>query len=150
MRTIQGELKSLQDNQRLLAILVFSLVTVVIWVGFSLLNSQTKSSISPELRALAKPLNPTINTDVLDEIAAKREYTPDELTNFTIYSIKLSDAQKSIFSHQTDVVAPPAATTSAELSNPLNSLNNLVTTPVSTTSGTTTNSASGSGQTTGP
>lgn len=78
-------LDQLKQRQRLLQILIFSLVTIAVWVGLSLFRTQRQTTISPELRGLAEPLTPTINQSILSELEQKRVYTSSELQNFPIY-----------------------------------------------------------------
>lgn len=63
----------------------------MIWVAFSLLRSQRKTAISTELRNLAKPLTPTINRTVLDEIEQMKSFSSSELSQFPIYTIIISE-----------------------------------------------------------
>lgn len=87
MSLVKNRLAGLYQKQQLLGILVFSMVTIVVWVAISLVTSQTNTSIPPELLKLATPLSPTLNKDVLDQIEEKRVYTPDELAVFPIYKV---------------------------------------------------------------
>lgn len=75
----------LRQRQRILQIAIFSLVTIMVWVGLSLFRTQRSSSIDPALRELAIPLTPTINQDVISNLEQKRVYQPNELRNFPIY-----------------------------------------------------------------
>lgn len=78
---------SLKQKQGLLRILIFSLVTIMIWVGFSIFHSQNTTAISPDLLKLAEPLNPNINVDALQRIEQKRSFGPNDLANFPINRI---------------------------------------------------------------
>lgn len=91
MNTIQKELKGLQHKQQLLGILLFSMVTIFVWVGISLVVSQQKTDISPALQKLALPLNPSINIDVLSELEQKKTYDASQLVNFPIYRLLSSE-----------------------------------------------------------
>lgn len=97
MTPFQVQLKSLQDNQKLLSILLFSFVTIVIWITISLVTSQKRTAISPESQALAKPLNPSINTDVLNQIEQKRSFQATELQEFPIYVVFKERGNTSVF-----------------------------------------------------
>lgn len=83
----EKKLSGLRIKQQVLYVLIFSFVTVTIWIGGSLFRSQKKSGIAPDLLELAKPLNPAINTFILDEIEARPSYTDEELSYFQIYKI---------------------------------------------------------------
>lgn len=108
MTNIQSQLKSLQNNQKLLGLLIFSLITVVIWIGISLITSQTSTAISSEELALAAPMDPSINTTVLDQIALKRTYPSPDLANFPIFIVLNESTSTSILdgTSQTLIVQP--------------------------------------------
>ena len=87
MNQFQKDLSNLKQNQYILYILIFTLVTIVVWVGLNLVRSQKTSQISPELKKLAEPLNPNLNPKILDELQLKRDYTDSELRDFPVYSL---------------------------------------------------------------
>lgn len=126
MKTIEYELKTLRYKQQLLAILIFSLVCVGLWVLASLARSQQTTKIDPELQRLARPLNPNINETVLQQLEQKRRFTDSELSSFPIYKI-LDSEQAPISTPQTleigsalgtELQNTPEATTSASFTNP--------------------------------
>jgi hypothetical protein len=80
-------LQSLQQNQFFLQILIFSFATVLIWVAASVFLSQQRTGISPELQALARPLNPNIHLEVVAAIQQKRAFSDDELQGFPILKL---------------------------------------------------------------
>jgi hypothetical protein len=80
-------LANLKQKQVLLRIMVFTLVTVMAWVIFGLLHSQTKTTLPPELSALSQPLNPNLDQTVFDKIQQKRSISAQELSSFPIYVI---------------------------------------------------------------
>lgn len=93
-------LSDLRQKQAFLKVLIFSLVTVIIWVGFSIFRSQNKTAISPELLQLAVPLNPNINAETLNSIKAKKKFTQEEIAIFPIYRIVISaTGEESIVSN---------------------------------------------------
>lgn len=79
------ELQLLRHQQYLMYLLVFSLVTIVIWVGVSLFVSQKKQQVDTELTELAIPLNPTINTAAIEALEQKVSYDPALTSEFPIY-----------------------------------------------------------------
>lgn len=79
------ELNQLRHKQYLMYLLVFSLVTIVIWVGVSLFASQTTSQVDPELTQLSKPLNPTIDVSTLTKLQQKTTFDPNLFNDFPIY-----------------------------------------------------------------
>lgn len=83
----EKKLSGLRFKQQALYLMIFSFVTVVVWIGGSLFSSQKRTGVSPELLELAKPLNPTINTALLDEIESRKNYTDEELKYFQVYKI---------------------------------------------------------------
>jgi hypothetical protein len=85
-----NKIAQLRQRQRLLQILIFSLITITIWVTFSLFRSQKKTIISAEQKKLAEPLNPTIKTEVLEKLQQKRVFTENELNDFPIYKVLIS------------------------------------------------------------
>jgi hypothetical protein len=87
MKPTQKKLSNLRVKQQALYIMIFSFVTVVIWITGSLFRSQKKTGISPDLLELAKPLSPTINVDVIDSIEDRKVYSDQELFEFQIYKI---------------------------------------------------------------
>lgn len=94
-KTIIGDIRKIQKNRQALAILILFFVSIIFWVSVSLIASQTTEKISTELTDLAKPLTPTIDTEVFAEIEAKKTYTQDELSSFTIYKALTSKDGKS-------------------------------------------------------
>lgn len=118
MANVKTGLSELYQRQRLLQIGIFSLVTVIVWVGFSLIRSQQKTSISPELRKLAEPLTPSINEEVITELEGKRFYTAQELSAFPIYKIQVSVDGRSESVVTIDTPEPVAETTSRVVASP--------------------------------
>lgn len=87
---MKTQLSTLQRNQTFLKILIFTLVTVIIWVGMTLFRTQRSTEISPELIRLSEPLNPNINMAVIERVEQKRSFSPEELADFPIYSLFVS------------------------------------------------------------
>ena len=85
-----NKIAQLRQRQRLLQILIFSLITIIIWMTFSLFRSQKKTVISAEQTRLAQPLNPTIKTEVLEKLQQKKIFSESELSVFPIYKILIS------------------------------------------------------------
>lgn len=98
---MKTQLAQLQQKQTFLKILIFTLVTVMVWVGLTLFRTQQRTGITPELLKMAEALNPNINEAVLSEIEQKRAYSPEELNDFPIYSIttdRTGEQQLVVFS----------------------------------------------------
>lgn len=133
MQPVQKQLSALRLSQQVLIILIFSLVTIVIWIGLSIFSSQKKTAISAESQSLATPLNPSLNLQVLDQIEQKRVYTPNELADFPIYLLILEADKQRLSQNRQSPDEPPASTSA---STNLNSLLPTVTVdpPAETTS----------------
>lgn len=87
-RTFSKEMNRLRTNQQLLTILVLLFICLIFWIIVSLFSSQTSSKISPDIKEMAKPFNPTLSTQVLDTLESKRVFSEEELANFPIYVIE--------------------------------------------------------------
>lgn len=87
---MKTQLSSLQHKQTFLRIMIFTLVTVMIWVGITLFSTQRETGIKPELLILAESLNPNINTQVIERVEQKRYFSPEELADFPIYTYVVS------------------------------------------------------------
>ncbi|GEM_PF-995913 len=87
---MKTQLSQLQQKQTFLKILIFTLVTVIVWVGLTLFRTQRETGISPELLKMAEALNPNINEEVISQIEQKRAFSPEELSDFPVYSIVTS------------------------------------------------------------
>jgi hypothetical protein len=85
----QKRIGGLRRNQQLLYIGIFTLVAVVVWVAGNLFQSQNKTGISRELQLMALPLNPNINTFVIDRIEQKTTYEDQDLQDFEIFVIDI-------------------------------------------------------------
>lgn len=98
---MKSQLSQLQQKQTLLKIFIFTLVTIIIWVGLTLFRTQQQTGIRPELLVKAEALNPNISVQVIDQIEQKRVFTEAELSDFPIYSIvtlKTGEQQLVVFS----------------------------------------------------
>lgn len=78
-------LEALRNRQMLFRIFIFTLVTVVFWIGFSIFFSQQKTKVAIDTQKHTEPLNPNINQEVLKELATRKSYTDQELIEFPIY-----------------------------------------------------------------
>ncbi len=87
---VKRDIKKLQQNKQFLTILILLFIALLFWITVSLISSQTTEKISPELQKLAKPLTPVIDTKVFEKISAKRQYSKEELSGFTIFKVLVS------------------------------------------------------------
>lgn len=74
----------LKQREDLLRIFILTVFTVFCWIGLSIYLSQQKTKIPPDIQKFARPLTPTIDRDVLDEISARKTFTEEELNNFVL------------------------------------------------------------------
>jgi hypothetical protein len=88
MSIFKETLEKIKQQQQALAILVFTLVAAMIWIGASLFTSQQKTGISKDLLKLAKPLTPSINQEVIQRLRQKEIFLDSQLQDFPIYIIK--------------------------------------------------------------
>lgn len=94
MNPFQKTIERLRQQQQLLALLIFGLIAVAIWIVFSLITSQRQLTVSPELQKLAKPLTPNLNREVLKKLQQKRLYSQQGLEKFPIYVIVQDEFSK--------------------------------------------------------
>jgi hypothetical protein len=87
MNIFEQAITQLKQRQQLLAILVFSLVSIMVWIGVGLITSQHSSAISPDLRQKAEPLTPNINTQIIQRIEAEEYMLEEELQDFPVFRV---------------------------------------------------------------
>lgn len=87
IKTLEG----LRRREGLFRVLVFTLVTVVFWIGFNIYQANTKTKISVDIQKHTQQLNPNINRTSLEELAKRTKYTAQELQEFPIYERVTSD-----------------------------------------------------------
>lgn len=87
MKAPSKDLAHLYKRQQILQLATFTLITIFIWIGFSLFRSQKKTAISAEQTLLSQPLTPSINTQVIESLEQKKYYQDEELQDFPIYKI---------------------------------------------------------------
>jgi hypothetical protein len=64
-----------QGNDRdLLLISVFTFFTVFLWVFFEVLKTVKTTTITPQVTQSIVPLSPTLDSQVLQTIATKKQY----------------------------------------------------------------------------
>ncbi len=75
-------------SRYLLIFLVLLAIGGVIWVFISIYDSQNTTTLPPEATLAAEPLDPNLNSVVLDRLITKPIFAEEELGNFPIYVIK--------------------------------------------------------------
>lgn len=86
-RSLTSQLQNLKHKNQLMTILVLLLVCVFSWGIASIFSSQRGSKLPADLAKLAKPLNPNLDTTILNTLEAKRTFTEEELAAFQIFKI---------------------------------------------------------------
>jgi hypothetical protein len=87
MNVVQQALQNLRQRQQLLGMFIFTLVAIMVWIVVSVATSQRSSAISAELRAMALPLTPSINREVLEGVESERYFSEEELRNFDVVHV---------------------------------------------------------------
>lgn len=101
-------LEALRKREGLFRILIFSLVTVVFWIGFSIYLSQQQTKLSIDIRKHTEPLNPNINRETIQEVSDRKTYTPEELSSFPIYErVVNEDGTSQLIIAGTEVIPEP-------------------------------------------
>ncbi len=94
-QSITGQLKQLKHKNQLLTILVLLLVCVFSWGIASIFSSQRQSKLPSDLTKLAKPLNPNLDTQILNTLETKRSFTAEELSQIEIFIIVVDPATQT-------------------------------------------------------
>ena len=81
----EKQLTKLRRNKRALWVGILFFASVIMWIGVSLFSAQKKVRISQELRNLAAPLIPRLESAVFDELYQKRHFWEEELESFPIF-----------------------------------------------------------------
>lgn len=89
----QRQYQFLKFSRYALVFLIFLLVAAVFWIIVSLFSSQNKLTITPELKELAEPLQPYIETTVIDRLEAKKQYNDSSLGDFPIYRVESQEGR---------------------------------------------------------
>ena len=118
MSLLDQTIDKLRQRQQLLAILLFSLVAIIIWIVISLVTSQQTTAISAELRQMAEPLTPSLNTQIIEQIEQETYYPSEELRGFPVFRVISDEEQRAAAS---SAPASPSATAQPDqnTTNPL-------------------------------
>ena len=76
--------KDLLKRKDVLYIFILGLVVVVAWIGISVYSSLRKTTIPPEVAKQTIPLNPVIDTQILDNLQNRTLYSKEELQSFPL------------------------------------------------------------------
>lgn len=99
-------LQALRRREGLFRVLMFTLVTVICWIGFSIVLGQGKTKIPLDVQQHTLPLNPNIDRRALQEIQSRQVYTAAELGSFPIYKIELDEEGNQRMVSSTGEVIP--------------------------------------------
>lgn len=66
-------MKKRDSNKDMIFLLVISILTVIIWVGFDVYRAFTKTEPVVEADQFLEPLNPTLNLTVFTELNSRIE-----------------------------------------------------------------------------
>jgi len=88
-------LEGLRRREGLFRIFIFSLVTVMFWIGFSIFFSQKKTKVAVDTLKFTQPLNPNINRDALQDAALRTRYSDAELQTFPVYDRLVTEKEGS-------------------------------------------------------
>ena len=76
MRLIIRDIRHWQVKYDTLRFGILSFIVVTAWIGFEIYHAYTTSTINPEVEKYLTPLNPSLNTKVLDNLANR--FVPPE------------------------------------------------------------------------
>ena len=60
----------------LLRLAIFSLITVMIWLGLATHRALTKSQIKPDVKKQLEPLTPSLALDTMEQVKSRLETPP--------------------------------------------------------------------------
>lgn len=93
MSIFKDTLNQMKHQQQFLAILVFAFIAIIIWTSASLISSQNTVALDKDLLKLSRPLTPTINQKVIQELQQKKVFLNSQLRDFPIYIIRKEKGQ---------------------------------------------------------
>jgi hypothetical protein len=92
---LEKQLTRLRHQKNLLWLGILFFVLVILWILVSIFTSSRTSTISPELRELAKPFIPRLESRIFDDIGAQRTYGQGELGFFSIYIVDKNSLEEN-------------------------------------------------------
>lgn len=84
---LEKQLNRLRHQKNLLWLGILLFVLVILWILLSIFTSSRTSTITPELKELAKPFVPRLESNIFADIQGQRTYTQGEIGFFPIYVI---------------------------------------------------------------
>lgn len=73
----------LKFGRNILIISITTMITVFVWIGFEVYHAYTATTIPTVVRELIQPLNPNIDTAVIEDIKEKYQIPTEELEMVT-------------------------------------------------------------------
>lgn len=99
-----------------ITLLILTLLTAVVWVGLNIYRSFTIKPISPVSDTVVKPLNPTLNTGVIQKIESAI-YLPD--SQIPPLNIEVKGVTRTIAPTPVPVITPIASPIASPAASPL-------------------------------
>ncbi len=65
-----------ESDRDLLLVSIFTFLTVLSWVFFELVKTIKTTTVKAPVQEIIKPLNPTIDTAILDTLRERKSYFP--------------------------------------------------------------------------
>ncbi|MCJ7827834.1 hypothetical protein MUP65_01670 [Patescibacteria group bacterium] len=107
MTTLTKSKANKKKSKRNLSVVLITTITVLSWVGFESYRSFVTTKIKPETQQLLIPLDPKLDTQILDNLDQRLGYSREELMN---------DFSEPVGSFPTESPVPsPASSASAEM-----------------------------------
>jgi hypothetical protein len=101
-------LKGLAHRRVFMVLIVFTLASILIWIGLSIYFSLNKTSLPPNVQKQLQPLSPVLDTKTLETLKTRRIYTSEELAAFDIVRELAPDANgKTTATQQSKVLEVP-------------------------------------------
>lgn len=98
-----------KPNRDLLTIAIFTLITVIVWIGITVYQSFKISTTPKIVQEQLKPLRPDFDTEVIDALNLRRKISQEELDRLPPRILELgiegaSEIQESTYSAQPKAV----------------------------------------------
>ncbi len=119
MKLVTSNRAKEQARANLFMMGIASLITIVIWVGLSVYFSYTKSSVKSDIKALITPINPSLDSEILEQYQSTRIVLPDTflITTVSKEGSKVNRVVIDPFNNTRSTSEPGTASGSAVISN---------------------------------
>jgi hypothetical protein len=92
----------MKKNNQLIFVAIFTIVTILIWIGADLYHISVNSTIPEDMKQIVIPINPTLDTKIFEELRSKKD-PADFISGTEVSSISSPSAEIQ--------VVPPTPTT---------------------------------------